>query len=208
MHPRRRRGERPAPSRVRVVSMQRREADRRPVRGEHLDVRRLRQSVRRERERHRGDDRHVVTPREGVGEVVSAEGAQDERRDERDVVADERLTGQRVQRAGDGHRARGDARKTRRRPERDRRPERSTSAAVSGTALSRPPQEPGRQEWIAEIVRNAVQPDRKRPRVGDGNRGVCQDRQERRARGVATSISVRGSPRCSNHECPIRAASA
>ena len=71
--------------------MKRREADRRPVRRQHLDVRDLGQPVRRERERDGGDERRVVPARQGVGEEVRAERAQKEGRDERDVMADERL---------------------------------------------------------------------------------------------------------------------
>ena len=54
-----------------------------------------RQPVRSERERDRGHRGHVVPPGDRVGEEVRAERAQDEGRDERDVVPDQRLVRQR-----------------------------------------------------------------------------------------------------------------
>ncbi len=153
--PGRGRGEGPARASGAIVAVQRPEADRRPVRRQCLDVRHLRQTIGRECERHRGHDGHVVPPRDRVREEVRPQRAQHERGDECDVVADERLVCQRDEWRRDRRQPQQVLRK---RKDSWRRVERRSIPPVRGQRdrlRARPPQDPGVQQRIAKVVRDA-----------------------------------------------------
>ena len=167
-HPRGSRDGHPAPVGRAIVAVERREADRRPVDRQHLDVRCLCEAIRGERERHRGHDRHVVPPGDRVGEEMRAQRAQRERRDQGDVVAEQRLVGEQDQRRRD----RGEPEQVlRKRQDPRRRVVDRRVPPVRGQwhrLRAGPPQDPRVEERIAEVVGDArPQVDRQRPGIGD-----------------------------------------
>ena len=135
--------------------MKRRKTDRRPERRQHLNVRHLREPVRRKRKREGGDDGGVVPSRERERQKVRSHRAEDERGDERDVVAEQRQMRQHGQRRAD----RRQAQKVLRECERARRRKKRRRVPPVGgqrNGLRGPPQDPRIEERIAGIVWNTV----------------------------------------------------
>ena len=129
--------------------------DRRPERRQHLNVRHLHEPVRRKGKREGGDDGGVVPFRERERQKVRSHRAEDERGDERDVVAEQRQMRQHGQRRAD----RRQAQKVLRERERARSRKKGRRVPPVGgqrNGLRGPPQNPRIEKRIAGIVRNTV----------------------------------------------------
>ena len=149
-----------------------RKADRCPVRGQHLDVRKLGEAIGRECEGKPRNERGVVPSRQRIRQEVRAERAQHISGEQGHVVAQQGATRQRDERRRDWRLAEqvlGERQRTGGRIEHRRIP----PVRRQGDGLGRPPEDPRIQDRIAGIVGNAVhQPDRQRPRIGDRQRDV------------------------------------
>ena len=173
----------PAASGVLEISMEPRERERHPVRGQDLDVRELRHAVRREAEREAGDERAVMAPGDRVRQEVRRQRAQRKRQEERGVVAEQRIAAQPDHRRGDpgqpeqvlrkGHRPGG-------REELRRVP--PLFGQRQDTRV--PGHQPGVEQRVAEIVGNpAARVQDQRPRQGHGEDEVDGCREENRRAG-------------------------
>jgi hypothetical protein len=156
LHEPRARGERrPARHRPAIVPVQRGQADGRPVRRQHLDVRELRQPIRREGVRHACHERGIVPARQRVGQKVRAEPAEDVAREQRHVVPEQRVAGERDDRHGDRCFAQQVFREGQR-PRRRIKDRRVPPRVGERHRLRRPPQNPRVQNRVARVVRDAV----------------------------------------------------
>ena len=163
-------GQRPPRAR-REVAVQRPQRDRHPAVHQHLQVRHVRRAVRAPHERQRGQHRGVAASGEVARQQVHADAGQRERADQRDVVEEDGVAGQPVdrrQRHGDAEQVLGVGQRVRVGVERRRRPQ---AAQPVAQPIGVPAEDPRVQQRIAEGRRHRrAGPQRQRPGPDDRER--------------------------------------
>ena len=164
----RRRKDRALAGRLPRVKMQGSKRHRHPVRREQLQMIQMRESIRSERKRDRGDERGVVTRRERQAEKVRAKPAQHETEQEEHVVRQKRRLGERKEQVPRSAPGSGGSPKSPGRRSTGRMQARSTTCRQRDRP-GRPPQNPRDQQRIATIVRDGARHvQRQGPRIRAG----------------------------------------
>ena len=152
------------------------EHERHPRGRQHLHVRNRRDAVRRERERKAGDERGAVVSSELAREREHRDRREDERREEDDVVAEDRIPGRGVHRP-DLQRLRQQVLRV---GERERMRREDVRAPPAAPEVRRVPREhPRAEQRIAQVAGHVgAEPPTERPGQGERGRDIDGGRRQ------------------------------